>query len=526
MIIRVNKLGYIYAENGTWLPPLNAKQFEVFNDFHRYLLVHGPRKSGKTFGLIHKTLRHAWDVDGAMVAIICKTIKNAKSAGVWVLLTKMLNIWSGYKDGSGNKVPGCGKFTVVEGPKITGDSKMSFVRIRNAHGTISEIQCHSLEHSSEVEAKFKGPAYSMIWCSEADQYLDEHAFHILCDALRMWPGVKYEEHQIILDMNPPDTGENNWFHDVFFKFKDKQLEEDEDEIFKEGLHRIGFSIDDNPQLDPKEKRELIARYKKRKSLYNRFILGIWEQDITGGHYSDVWDEMIHVRGSIDGPEEDWEFIVPTQGCTHLLTGWDMGESKNHSFTILEKVLMEDPNTKRQVVSFAVIDEYVIIRTQMSIREFVEVCLEKIDHWTDWQQKMHKVELSWRHWSDTSALDYRASADSSDAAIVYEASNERIVLQGAPKYSGSNRDKVKLLWQLLYERRLHISAQLKATRAMFANLRPDPNSAAHFVKRDDHKHPFDSLAYPIIAEAPTDMLKSAELTTAPKERSPGLIISRI
>lgn len=519
-MIKVNEqTGFIYDDSPTpcWYPPMNLKQLEIFNDQHRYLLVHGPRMSGKTFGIIHKLLRHAFDVDGAMAAIICKTLKNAKSAGVWVLLTRALQLWE----------KNCYGFQVVEGPKTAGDTKLSFVRIRNRHGTISEIQCHSLEHSQEVEAKFKSSAYSMYWLSEVDQFCDEHAFDILCDSLRMVPFVPFDQHQIICDCNPPDTGTNNWLHDKWWKFKDEKPAPDENpkrQIARDRFHKILAMIADNPQLDPQAKDDLIERYRKKPNWYARFVEGKWEQDITDGHFSDVWDDATHIIGKIDCPEDEIEVAVPTPGCLVLLSGWDMGESKNHSFTIEEKIITEHPVTKRKIVSFSILDEFVVIRTYMSIREFVEICQEKIDYWNNWQKKKFNIDLKWRHWSDTSAFQDRSSADKSDAAITYEASDGQIILNEAPKYKGSNNDKVKLLWQLLYEKRLHVSAQLTRTRAMFANLRSDPNSASHYVKRDDHKHPFDSLAYPIIAEAPSDMVRSAEIGTASKKEFAGLVVA--
>jgi len=511
-MIKVNDTGFICDSDGVWYPPMNKKQLEIFNNYNRYLLVHGPRKSGKTFGILHKVLRHAFDVNGAMIGIVTKTIKNAKSAGVWVLLAKMLAIWE--KE--------CFGFKVTEGPKTTGDSKMSFVRIRNRHGTISEIQCHSLEHSSEVEAKFKGPAYSMFWLSEFDQYCDDHAFNIFCDALRMSPQVSYEEHQIICDCNPPDTGTNNWIHDKWFKFKDKVTEDGEDEFFRACLHRILVMIDDNPQLDPRERKELESRYSKRKSLRARFILGLWEQDITDGHFSDVWDEAIHVLGKADCVPEDREVIVPTSGCTVLLGGWDMGESKNHSYHVIEKITTEDPATKRQVVSFSIIDELVVIRTFISIRQFVEAVMDKISHWNAYHKKSHNINLKWRNWSDTSAFRERSAAETSEAGIAYEASDGQIVLEPAPKYHNSNRDKIKLIWELLYQKRLHVSAQLFKTRSMFANLRS--GKEAEYIKEDDHKHPFDSMSYPIIAEAPMDMLRTTQINAVKKQASPGLVLA--
>jgi len=513
--IKVNEKGFIYDDSGVWYPPMNMKQLEVFDDYHRFLLVHGPRLSGKTMGLIHKTIRHAFDVNGAMIAIISKTLKNAKSAGVWFMLCRALPGWE----------QGCHGFAVVEGPKSTGDTKLSFVRIRNRHGGISEIQCHSLEHAQEVEAKFKGSNYSFIWASEIDQYCTEYAYDILCDSLRMTPYVPFEEHQIVCDCNPPDTGTNNWLHDRFFKFKDAKPtpdQTDRERVARERIHRILVMIDDNPLLDPSARDDLIERYRRKKSWYNRFVLGLWEQDVTDGHFSDAWDESIHVIGNADCNEDEREVIIPTAGCTVLLGGWDMGESKNHSFHVIEKIITEDPKTKRQLVSFSVIDELVVIRTYVSIRQFVETVMDKMIHWETFHKKRYGIDLRWRHWSDTSAFRERSAAETSEAGIAYEASSGTIVLEPAPKYKNSNRDKVKLLWQLLFEKRLFVSAQLFKTRTMFANLRSGKDS--EYVKQDDHKHVFDSLSYPIIAECPMDMLRSANIESVKKTSSPGLVLA--
>lgn len=503
-MIKVSETGFVYDTDGRWLPPMNLKQLEIFNEYRRYVLIHGPRMSGKTFGIIHKVIRHAFDVNGAMAAIICKTMKNAKSAGVWHLICRALPYWEKY----------CLGFKIVEGPKTAGDTKLSYVKIRNRNGTVSEIQCHSLEHAQQVEEKFKGTNYSLFWLSELDQYCDEHAFDILCDALRMTPFIPFEQHQIICDCNPPDTGPNNWMHDKWFKFKDSKPAEgdtDQTQIAKDRLHRILVMIDDNPQLDPQAKNDLIERYRRRKKWYARFIEGKWEEDLTEGHFSDVWDEEVHVIGKADGPKEDWEVCVPTSQCTTLLTGWDMGSSKNHSFHIIEKIVSEIPGTNRKIVSFSVIDEMVVIREHISIKQFTEAAVAKIDFWNKWMMDNHKIELKWRHWSDSSAFEYRAAANCTDAAMVYEASNSRIALVAAPKYRQSNRDKVKLLWQLLHAIRIHVSAQCAKTKAMFANLQE--GGEAEYVKEDDHKHPFDSLSYPILAEAPADMVRSGELSTA-------------
>ena len=85
--------------------------------------------------------------------------------------------------------------------------------------------------------------------------------------------------------------------------------------------------------------------------------------------------------------------------------------------------------------------------------------------------------------------------------------------------------MQLVAHLLDEQRLFVSAQLHATKTMFTNLRKG-STEAEFIKADQHRHPFDSLSYPIIAEAPMDMLKSQNLTTAKKDVSPRIVVASI
>ena len=164
---------------------------------------------------------------------------------------------------------------------------------------------------------------------------------------------------------------------------------------------------------------------------------------------------------------------------------------------------------------------VVVDQFVSIEDFTLECVDKMEHWENYIAKTNNnTAVKWRHWSDTSAFEMRASANDTDAAIVYNASRGKIILQGAPKYRDSNRDKVKLLWQLLFTKRLKVSAPCFVTRKMFAMLRPSPGSAvSKYVKRDQHKHPFDSLSYPIMAEAPVDMFRSAEIDPTAKEAAP-------
>lgn len=511
------KTNFVVDSSGCWLPPINRRQLDIFNSFKRYLLVTGCRKAGKTIGVEHKILRHAFDCDGPVIAIITKTIKNAKGSGIWTELTEtILPIW--LNAGIGMELAP-GKNGRALG--VTGDSKMSYLKIRNRHGSISEIQLHSLEYASEVEAKFKGTRFSMFYLSEADRWDDRFVFDILTDQLRMWPRIPYEQHQLIADCNPPETGPNNWLHDFWFKTPLDPTSPSYAMV--DDIQLLEFGLDDNPQLDPRERRELEIKYDYRPSLRRRFIEGKWEQDIITGHFSHVYDEDIHVLGKADGLKENWEVIVPTPQCHTLLSGWDIGD-RNHSFHIMEKVMTQAPGRNKLIVSFHIIDELVAINTLISTTEFGLACLRKIDYWINYQKETNKIDLTFRHWSDTSAWNQSATAGRTDAAVIFEATKERVGLRPAPRFRDSNYDKVSIVSELLHLKRLFVSAQLQRTRLMFKNLRSGGD--AEYVKRDVHKHPFDSMSYPILAEAPTDMLKSSEPQTERRVRPVEFVVAGI
>ena len=106
---------------GSIIPLLSPKGYQVFNDYTRTSLVEGCRKSGKSIAIANKVMRHAYETDGAVVAIICKTLKNAKG-GVWRDLTEF--VMPGWVD--------AGIVKLVEGPKMEPDTKMHFFTVRNA----------------------------------------------------------------------------------------------------------------------------------------------------------------------------------------------------------------------------------------------------------------------------------------------------------------------------------------------------------------------------------------------------------
>lgn len=462
-------------------------------------MVDGPRKSGKSLAVANRAARHLWENNGAVFGIITKTLKNGK-VGVWQdTVGTIIPEWIGANIG----------MRWVKEPTMDVATKMSYARIRNAHGGVSEIQLHSLENVAEVEQKFKGTRFSGIWLSEADQFDDRIVFNALSDQLRV-VGIPYENHQFILDLNPPEEGMKHWIAEaVFPKLPGGK---DEDPLYQ----RIKFQLDDNVFLDPREKQDLINKYSYDAQLFARYVKGEWVEDITGSHFTDVFVQQTHVVGDVSHHDPDeHEVIVPPENCIELYTGWDLGDV-NHAFIAACKREGDDESA-----IFDQIDELVVIDRKISIANFTEAVMEKIDFWEQWMSKNTNTKrVLWRHWSDSSAWRYKAAADIHDELVVRQVSGGRINLMPVTKGNGSVKRRISLLKKLLFERRFFVSAQCRNAIRMMREMKPGPNKAEPIRDGDKHKHVFDALTYMLISEAPADV----ERRLMSVAKSPRIIVS--
>lgn len=499
MIFEDPRTHWVYSDEGFWLPKICLKQYEVFDDSHRFLLVEGPVMTGKTIAIEHKVIRHAYDVPGARVGIFAKTVKTGKSAGPWQHITdKILPMWENAGIG----------FKVLQRPKVTGDTRQNMFVVQSRFGPPSEVLLHSLEYAPEAEEKLKSTSYSMIWFSEVDQIApksgppperdDRQVFATAQARLRM-EGIPYEAHQIIMDCNPPEDGEDHWLHDIFFKEKDQPNHEDK--IYQAQIGRIHLSIDDNPFLDERQKANIKQQFKFRQSLLDRFYYGKWIRDNMGGHFHEMFKPDIHVLGDINKPDKDKEVILPTPAVRTLISGLDLGD-KNHAFVIGEKLETRDKEGKT-VTKFSVLDELVIHGREVPMRLLVEGMVEMILKWEEFCKKQYSRDIQWRHWSDEAAFThFRSIAEAFDYLVVRNFSGGKINLRPAPKYKGSIRDRVQLLQQLLFEDRIYFSAQLDECITMMKVLRKG-NTVADYAAPARHVHVFDALTYMLQSEAPVD-----------------------
>src|SRR4029450_3585420 len=392
------------SDKGEWMPLMLPKSNEVFNDYSRVILLSGARKAGKTMNAAtNKILRHAWENDGSISAIIGKTIRNV-GEGAWRdLVAFCLPGWQDSGIGMDLTVP----------PKMTSDSRMRYFRVRNMYGGESEIQLHSLDHDQDVEKKFKSMRFSMIFISEIDQFKSRQVLDILFDQLRL-PNVPYEHHSISGDCNPPIEGDDHWVYRAL-------VDQNPQNPFRiRGSRVYHFSVDDNWFLDAVERDELKRKYEYDPLKYKRFVEGLWVKDTSNGWFEGLFIPNIHVVGNTHYVDkDDWEILAPSEGTTHLVTGTDTGDI-NHRTTFLSSRVNEQGE-----ICFDIFDEIVTVNNPVSINTFGRMLWERVQYWNKWMKATTGAEPKWRHWADSSAMRFRSAADSTDARVIHAASEGNI-----------------------------------------------------------------------------------------------------
>lgn len=473
-------------KQGRWLPDLSPKGYDLFNSFNRYILVEGPRKTGKSISCAHRLVRHAYEIPDSVIGIVARTLRTAKS-GFWTndLIKLVIPTWC--RAGIG--------FEITKEPSMTADSKMSYFRVSNKFGGESEFQLHSLDYTLDAEEKFKSTRFSAVYISEADQFEDPSIMDVLSQQLRM-PHVPFDLHQMILDTNPPEDGQEHWLWNKFFDPPSGVVEEFPD--YFQDHKTFSFRLEDNPFISDREKDDLKRTYRAEPNKYARYVEGKWTKDPSKTVFGDVWLKNIHVVGDAESQNpDDWDYIVPPETSFELVTGWDLGDV-NHAACIIAPREIEGGR------AFDIIDELVFVKERISIRDFTKAFIEKMDYWEQFMKDEYKREgVLWRHWSDSSAMRFRAVADSYDELEVRKASGGRIVINSAPKFGGMVGLRVSLAKKMLFDKRLFVSAQLRNTISMFEGLKKGRGTSV-IDPRGSHKHIFDAITYALSCESPMDL----------------------
>jgi len=487
-----------------WEPTLSPKQKDLLKlcraktGHMKFIGVFGTRLSGKTQGAMAAIADHLWNTKDGSVLVLCYTSGTAATSGIWSeLIDKILPEWI---------AGGFGMQWYME-PKIHGATKKMIGSVVNKYGAealekgeeipphgISKIELDTLDDEREVEKRYKGRYYSMIYWSEAGEFKESLSLKTLMMALRI-SGLADDEHVLLIDANPPDSGEEHFLFKYFYELRTSSEAHEEDKDIQQCLHVTEWSMDDNPFISESRKNMVKSTYRDDPDQYNRYIRGMWVKSTKGALFSDIFRKAIHCC------PEDEELLVE-ENCTELITGHDEGYMNPVSYFIEKIIENVEVQTKTGIVhkpvsKFKILRELAYIGVETSVASFTS---EKLQMMNELEAQASASGVIWRHWSDTSALNRKQSiSQSSVADEMFMESDGRIKLKGVDKGRGSVGQRIRLLRKLIIEGRILISGvHCPKLIEMFQGIKKgklDGTIATH----SPHKHPFDALTYALSSE---------------------------
>lgn len=479
--------------NGVWYPSRAEKQQKIFDCAHRYTLIHGPRKTGKSTGIQHKVFRWLVQTENASVGIFSRTTRNGKQ-GVWkALIGDIYRSWNAM-----------GMTEWVKEPGYEMDTKMAFFRLRNQYGGYSECQLHSINYDENAEELLKDSTFTHIYMVEADRF-DRKSFNALQMTLRS-ASVPYERQQFILDCNPPEEGEDHWLHDVFFKAKGETSMEQ----WKLLHEQISVSIDENPFLNEIQKQEIYRTYQHDKILLDRYYYGKWVRGLDNSAFSDVFMPNFHIVGEFDANkrESEMELLRPSTGSYVMDVGLDVGD-------VNTAVSFGCPRIDGHWIAYDIVDEIVYLKDRVTLDELTVEIMAHMDKWDEYFEKILKTKKpQWRFWSDPSSLKFKGAIGGTEAQLMELRSNGRIMMQGVYKAPGTVLKRLDLMKRMLFEERIFFSAKCFRHIEMLRNLRRGL-SQTHIIDRgSDYKHVFDSVTYMLQGAMPEEIMAASGPSSAP------------
>lgn len=491
----------------------------------QFVLLSGPRRTGKTLGALSCVVDHAWRTDKGNISVVSVSQSTGLDSGIWRSLTNnVIPMW--IDAGMGMKWK--------REPYIANVSKRPSCSVTNAHGGVSEFQLDSLKFEHEVESRFKSREFTCMYVPELSNFREESTFKIWAQCLRA-PHLTSDQFLFLADTNPSDDGEESWIYFLWFILPRLSYEEycqfchKKDlpamsittfESYKKSLGMLTFDIADNPYLSKVDIEMLEATYAGDQDLHDRYILGLWKKASSDALFAKVFRPKIHVKGEIETPANpDPQILVPESktsadagperpdetaediGLPILITGWDPGSGVNSAFCIIEKIMREValPSGKKVLKSiYKVLDEFIIVGMDHSLDEFTEECVKKMEYWED---KMGQ-SYQWRHWSDVSVFQMKEPRQMRYYhQIIHEASNGLVTLRGADRGPHSIRQRISLLRKLLFENRIYFSAdKCPKIIEMLRSIKPGTSALMPIAKGSPMKHAFDCLMYAVASEA--------------------------
>lgn len=504
-----------------WHPPLFPRQIELVRMCQptkkaapNLILASGPRYAAKTVGCTLGCIpQHAWETDRGNICILTITQSVGIDSGVWADLVDIcLPQW--IEEGNFG-------MEWAKKPYIQNVTKKPACEVTNKYGNKTRITLESLRNEDEVEARFKGKRYSMIFVNELSKFKQRKTFDTLKQCLRMMH-LAEGQHLFLGDTNPADEGEGSWIWQLWYGFKNEEDIAPELKPLQDALQLIEFTIDDNLAAGAEKKASLMADFAHDDDLLQRYFYGKWVTASTDALFYKVFRPNFHVIGEIETvANKEPEIMVPEPGCFELITGQDPG-SRNYGAAIIEKTFRKEPVTHEtwprknegsatvDVPVFKQLDEIVAVDEDLDLDDFVEKIVLRMEFWEQVMERPMKV--IWRHWSDRSAFDMKVPwSEKYWHQHIFQSSGGRITLMAADRGKGSVNQRIDLFRKLLYEERYFINRNFcPQTIQMCKSIRKGATSAGGIAKGSPHKHIFDAITYALASECYDEMAQSVRL----------------
>ena len=452
-----------------WTPDLNPTQRLIWDDPARNLLAAGEKGSGKSYGVVHKLVRHVYENTNAFQIMIAPSIFTGKE-GIWHdLHQEILPQW---KHGLGLE---------YTESKLDPETKDRHCWIANMRGGWSKMVLKSIPHPAFVEARVKGPAPSGVYIDEITNCHGREYYTYPAAQLMRRRDVEGPM-QFTATCNP--AGPSHWVHQVFFDEVVDPVTGKRDPDYAvyhvpitENLHRLPAGYVEHLRKvlrDPIQKRRLID--------------GEWIDAPTGQSiFRNQFIPAIHVRGDVIKGTG----LRPIKGVP-IECGWDPGTA-NFCVSFLQLVIVDGK------LIWLIFDECNFVGKHRTYKKVVSDVLKTIDHWNEVCDTRFLVN----HICDSSAFTNRRSDGSFEVMDIEREGKGRIKMKACPKGQGSIVDRVRMVQSLLDDESIYISAKCSKIIDMLNLLSSKNLKPGEYLPENDftpvrgcHIHPFDSTTYPI------------------------------
>lgn len=477
----------------TWEPDLNPIQREVFDCEAENVLVWGEKGGGKTWGLIHRVVRHCYENTNALGFVLTSVKSMSDDGGAWhKLTTEVLPEWAA----------GLG-LNWIKGHDAQHNE---LVWVQNQFDEWSQIKGISAPHPDQLEDRFPGREPSIVFVDELTKCATDKYFKSPRAQLGRRPHVE-GVHQFLAACNP--AGPSHW---VYLKWFVEPFNETTGE-WSPNFANFYVPVTDNiKHLRAGYLESLEETYRNDPLEYARLVKGQWKDRPTAdGIFADLYNPAIHVAPLTQDGNPDMRRWLKPDTKHAVIIGMDPGSVYN-SFVLLQWL----PLGAR--MKWTAFDEFIITKKKISYTVMVPAFMRRLVFWN----RTCGVDLDHVWISDNSAFNqFRAASGSYDCLEIERIYHEQLAtfpdkypglkpmkIKAAPKHNGSVIARVRTVQQLVANDQILVSSRCKWVQKMFNQLKgasqkpgaPLDPEAAMTPQRCDVLHVWDGFSYPIHAGA--------------------------